>query len=85
MQNSIRITIFLENTFLQGGVILMFPCYLARTIYEVEHPWCLSSHGEFFVVSRSNYAIFLSTRLSPTREQFGEITALYVVTIDIYI
>ena len=33
----------------------MFPCSLARTINEVDHPWCVSSHGDFFCV----YALIL--------------------------
>ena len=28
----------------------LFPCSLKRAKYEVEHPWCLSSHGELLGV-----------------------------------
>ena len=47
--------------------------------------WCLSSHGEFLGVLSSNFAIFQSTRRSPTREQRGSITTLCLVTLDIEI
>ena len=49
----------------------LFSCYLdsfARTIDEVENPWCLSSNCDFLVVLRSNFEISPSTPRSPTRE-----------------
>ena len=61
----------------------MFPCSVTRTKDEVEHKLCISYHGEFLSVLHSNFAIFRSTRRSPTLEQRGAITALYLVTIDI--
>ena len=45
--------------------------------------WCLSSHGEFLGIFISYFAIFQSTRRSPTREQYGVINALYLDTVDI--
>ena len=47
--------------------------------------WCISSRGEFFGVLSSNFSIFQSTRCSPTLEQRGAITALYLDTLDIEI
>ena len=47
--------------------------------------WCLSSHGEFLGVLSSNYLIFQYTRRSPTRDERGAVTALFVDTLDIYI
>ena len=61
----------------------MFPCHIARTTYEVDHPWCLSSHGEFLGFLRYNCSIFQSMRRSPTLEKCGAITVLYLVTLDI--
>ena len=54
-----------------------------RKTDEVDHPWCLSSRGEFLGVLSSNFAIFQSTLRSPTLEQRGAITALYLVVLDI--
>ena len=83
MHNSVKITIFLPTPFLQGGVILIFPCSLYSTTYLVEHPGCLSSHCGLLGILRSNFAIFWSKQRSPTREQRGAITALYLVIIYI--
>ena len=55
------------------------------TTDEVEHSCCISSYGEYLGVLSSNFAIFQSTRRSPTRERCGTITVLYLVTLDIYI
>ena len=52
------------------------PYYLASTTDEVERPWCLSSHGEFLGIWRSNFSIFLSAWRSLAREQRVVITEL---------
>ena len=85
MHKSVRITILFPTPFLQMGVIFMFPFSLARTIDEVEHPWCLSSRGEFLAIWRSTFAILQSTKRSPKCEQRGAITMLYLVTLYIEI
>ena len=61
----------------------MFTCSQAITTEEVDKPLCIYSHGEFLGMWCSNFAIFWYTRRSPTREQRGVITALYLVTLDI--
>ena len=85
MHKSIQMTVSPPNPLLQRGIIFVFPCYIERTTDEVEHPWCLSSHGEFLGVLSSNVAIFQSTWHSPTREECGAITELYLVILDIEI
>ena len=50
-------TVFFPTALLQRGAILVFSCYLARTEDEVEHPWYISSHGEFLGVLSSNFSI----------------------------
>ena len=65
------------------GVIFVFLCPIARKADEVEHPWCLSSRGDFLGVLRSNFLIFQSIQCSPTFEQGEAITALYLVTLYI--
>ena len=85
MQNSIQMTVLLPTPLLQRGVAFVFPCSIARTTDEVEHPWCLSSHGEFLGILRSNFAIFKSTWRSPKCEECGAITELYLVNIYIEI
>ena len=67
------------------GNIFLFPCYLVRTTDEIEHPWCISSHGDFLGVWRSNVVIFWSTQHSPTPEQRGTITTLNLVTLGMEI
>ena len=74
---------FLPTSFLKEGIIFIFPCSLARTTDEIEHPWCLYSHGGFLINWRSNFAIFRSTQRSPTHEHRRSISAIYLVTIDI--
>ena len=49
---------FLPNFLLQRWIIFVFPCYLARTKNEVEHPWCLSSYGESLCFLSSNLQLF---------------------------
>ena len=63
----------------------MFTCSQAITTEEVDKPLCIYSHGEFLGMWCSIFAIFRSTRRSPTCEQCEAITALYLVTLDIYI
>ena len=53
----------------------MFPCSLAQTTDDLDHPWVLSSNGEFLGVWRSNFLIFQSTRRSPMYEYRGVISA----------
>ena len=65
--------------------IFGFTCSVARTTDEVDNPRCISSHGEFLGVLSSDCSILQSTQRSPTREQCGTITTLYLVTIDIKI
>ena len=48
-------------------------------------PWYLSSHGNFLGVLSSSFAIFKYTRLSPTRNYPGAVTALFVDTLNIEI
>ena len=55
MHNFVQITIFLPTPFLQRGAIFVFTLSLSSTIYEVDHPWGLSSHGEFLGVLISNF------------------------------
>ena len=83
MHKYIRMSILLPINFLKRGIIFKFPCYIAMTADEVDHPWCLYSHGEFLGVLRSDFSILWSTRRSPIREQRGAITALYLVTLYI--
>ena len=83
MHKSAQMTVFFSTPLLRKGIIFVFPCSLARTTDEVEHPWFISSRGYFFVVLSSNFVIFQSTRLSPTPEQRGQIILLYLVTLDI--
>ena len=45
------------------------------TTNEVEHPGCLSSHGNFLVVWRSNFEIFWSTHRFPARDEHGVVGA----------
>ena len=63
--------------------MFLFP--LSRTIDEVDRLCCISSHGEFLGIVRSNFSILPSTRRSPMQKQCGSIAALYLVTLDIYI
>ena len=58
------------------GIFFFFPCYLANTADEVEHPCCLSSHGDFLGILGYNFSIFQSTQYSPTREKHGTDSAL---------
>ena len=83
MHKFVRMTVLFPTPLLQRGIIVVFPLSLAITTDEVQHPWCLSSHGYFLGVLRYNFSIFQSTRRSPIREQCGTITALYLVTLDI--
>ena len=76
---------FPPTPLLQKGIIFVFPCSTETTTDEIYHTWCLSYNGEFLGVLRSNFTIFQSTRRSPTLEQRGAITALYLVTLDIEI
>ena len=76
---------FSPNSFSAKGYNFLFPWYLAKTTDEVEHTWYLSSHSKLLGVWRSNFSIFRSTQLSSTREQRGEITALYLVTLELAI
>ena len=84
MHKSARMTVLFPNPLLQKEIIFVFPCSLARTTDEVDHPWCLSFHGELLDVLSSNFELFQSTRRSPTLEQRGDIAALYLVTLYIY-
>ena len=43
------------------------------------HLYGLSSHGKVLGVVLSNFSIFWSTRRSPTRENYGAVTALNIV------
>ena len=61
----------------------MFHCYIASTTDEVDQLWCISSHGELLDIWRSNFVVFGSTQRSLTPEQSGEITAFYLVSLDI--
>ena len=45
MHNYVRRTVSFPNMFLQGRIIFVCTCSLARINDEVEHPWCLSSHS----------------------------------------
>ena len=83
MHKFVRMTVLFPTPLPQRGIIVVFPLSLAITTDEVQHPWCLSSHGYFLGVLRYNFSIFQSTRRSPIREQCGTITALYLVTLDI--
>ena len=83
MHKSARMTVLLSNTLLQRGIIFVFTCSLSQTKEEVDHPWCLSSHGEFLGFLRYNCSIFQSMRRSPTLEKCGAITVLYLGTLDI--
>ena len=49
MQNSVPMTILLPITFLQRGITLA-PFSFERKTDEVEHSWCIFSHGEFLGV-----------------------------------
>ena len=69
---------FDTNSFSLKGDNCVLTCSLARTTYEVDHPWCLSYHGDFFGVWRSNFWIFRSMLRSLTREQCGVITTLNI-------
>ena len=64
----------------------VFPCSLARTTYELEHPWYLSSHGDLLCVCRSNFLIFQYILRSSTREQHDTITVsnFFTLGIDIF-
>ena len=83
MHNSVRMTIFCPTHFMKRGIIFMFHCYIASTTDEVDQLWCISSHGELLDIWRSNFVIFGSTQRSLTPEQSGEITAFYLVSLDI--
>ena len=65
------------------GVIFVLRCSLVSTIDELDHPWCISSHGESLGNLSYNFTIFQSTKPSPMREQCMAITVLYLVTLDI--
>ena len=58
-------TILLSTNFLQREIILLFPRSSVRTTDEVDHPWCISSHGELLGVLSSNLLIYamLSNKL----------------------
>ena len=44
-------TVFFPTLFLRRRIIFVFLCsLLARITDEIEHPCCLSSHGEFLIV-----------------------------------
>ena len=58
MHKYVRITIFLTTHFMKRGVVFLFSWYLVGTTNEVEHPWCISYHGEFLGVLISNFVIF---------------------------
>ena len=67
---------FTPNYFSAKGIIFLFTWYLARTTYEVEHPWSISSHGELLEVISSNFTMFLSTQCYPTCDQRGVVSAV---------
>ena len=71
-----RMTIFLPITFMHREMIFVFPCSLAKTTDEIDHPWCISSPGDFLGVLSSNFSIIRSMRRYPMREQCGTITVL---------
>ena len=85
MHKYVQITILFLNSLLQRGILFVFPLYLARTTDEVYHICYISSHGDFLGVLRYTCVIFGSTCRSPTHEQCGEITVLYLFAIDIEI
>ena len=68
MHNSVRMTISPPTNFLQREMVFMFPYSLSRTTDEVDHPWCLSYHGEFLGIFSSNVSISPYAQRSPTRE-----------------
>ena len=68
MHKYVRMAVFFPTDILQWGVILVFPCSISMTTDEVEHPLCLPSNGGFLDVVSYNFAIFISTWRSPTRE-----------------
>ena len=61
MHKYVQMTVFLPTLFLKRGVIFVFSFSVARTKYEVDHPWCLSSNGEFLGVLSYNFVTFIST------------------------
>ena len=81
MQKYAQMTVYFLTIIQKKGIISVFPCSLARTTDYGEHPWCLSSHGEFLGVLSSNFKIFQSTQRSPTFEQSMAITKLYLVNL----
>ena len=83
MQKYVRITALFPTPLLQKGVIFVFTLYLARTTYDVDKSWFISYSGNLSGVLSSNFTIFQSTLRSPTLEQCGAITALYLVTLYI--
>ena len=48
---------FLSKSSSAKVFFFVFPCSLAIIIDELEHPRCLSSHGEFLGVLNSNFVI----------------------------
>ena len=83
MHKSLQMTVLLPTPLIQRGIIFMFPFSIAITTDEVDHPWCISSYCDFLGVLRSNFAIFQSMRRSPTHDQRGVITTIYLVNIYI--
>ena len=75
MHNSARMNVLLPTTFLQRRIILVFICSLASTRDKTEHPWGLSSHGEFLCIRRSNFSILQYMCHSPTREYCVTVSA----------
>ena len=62
----VRETVFFPTVFLQSRIILVFPCSLVKIIDDVEHPWCLSSHGKFLgvLIYCVNFTLALPTCIS---------------------
>ena len=61
---------FAPRSFSEKG-FFVFPCFLSLTTDKVEHPWGISSHGEFLCVLGPIFPILLSTRRSPTCKNRG--------------
>ena len=49
---------FVPKSSSEKGVVFVFTCSIVRTKDEVYHPWCLSPHGDFLGILRSNFEIF---------------------------
>ena len=68
--------IFSPHPFSLTRNVFVFRLSLERTTNEVEHLWCLYSHGEFLDVLSSNFSIFRSFDLCNALQRVNSVVWL---------